>query len=59
MEVVSSHATGRSVWDVHEEIWQEEVGGKYLWHRLAKEEFGQDSYVKEFSGKGGVRLRLG
>ena len=28
------------------------------WYRLAKEEFGQERYVKEFGSKGEVRLRF-
>ena len=40
--------------------WQEEVGVKssLKWYRLAKDEFGQERYVKEFSSKGEVRFRL-
>ena len=46
--------------DVHEVVWQEEVGGKssLKWYRLAKEEFGQEMYVKEFGSKGEMRLRF-
>ena len=38
------------MWDVHEEGWQEEVGGKssFKWFRLAKEDFGLERYVKKF-----------
>ena len=45
---------------VHEEGWQREVGGKssFKWYRLAKEDFGQERYVKEFGSKGKVRLRF-
>ena len=48
------------MWDLHEEGWQEEVGGKssLKWYRLAKEDFGQEWYVKEFGCKGEVRLRF-
>ena len=46
------------MWDVHEEGWQDEVGEKssLKWYRLAKEDFGQEMYVKEFGSKGEVRL---
>ena len=45
-----SHATWRNyVRDLHEERWQEEVGGKssVKWYRLAKENFGEERYAKE------------
>ena len=42
--------------DVHEEGWQEEMGEK--WYRLAKEDFGQERYVKEFCNKGEVRVKF-
>ena len=45
--------------DVHEEGWRE-VGGKssLKWSRLAKQDFEQERYVKEFGSKGEVRLRI-
>ena len=61
LEVVGSRRTtlGNCVWNVHEERWQEEVGEKssLKWYWLAKEDFGQDSYVKEFGSNGEVRFR--
>ena len=47
------------MWDV-QEGWQEEVREKssLKWYRLAKEDFGQERYVKEFGSKGEVRLIL-
>ena len=60
LEVVGSCTTWRNCMrDVHEERWQEEVGEKFSlkWYRLAKEEFGQERYVREFGSKGEVRLR--
>ena len=46
--------------DVHEEGWQEEVGEKsnLKWYKLAEEDFGRESYVKEFGGKRSVRVRF-
>ena len=61
LEVVGSHATWKNcVRDVHEEGWQEEVGGKSSpkWHMLAKENFGHERYVKKFGSKGELRLRF-
>ena len=58
LKVVGSHATWRNCMrDVHEKGWQEEVAEKsshnwyrssHNWYRLAKEDFGQERYVKEF-----------
>ena len=61
LEVVGLRITWRNcVLDVHEEGWQEEVGGKssLKWYRLAKEDFGQERYAKKFGSKGEVRLRF-
>ena len=61
VEVVGSHATwGNCMWNVREEGLQEEVGEKssLKWYTLAKEDFGQDWYVKEFGSKGKVSLRI-
>ena len=61
LEVVGLHAAWRNCMrDVHEEGWQEEVGEKSSLkrYRLAEEDFGQESYVKEFGSKGEVRLRF-
>ena len=62
LEEVGSHTKWRNcVRDVHDEGWHEEVEEKssLKWYRLAKEEdFGQERYVKKFSSKGEVRLRL-
>ncbi len=43
------------MWDVNEEGSQEEVGEKSSLKWLAKEEFGQEKYVKIFGSKGEVR----
>ncbi len=61
LEVVDSCATLRNCErDVYEEGWQEEVVEKssLKWYWLAKEDFGQDRYVKEFGSMGEVRLRF-
>ena len=48
------------MWDVHEEGQQEEVGEKSCLkrYRLAKDDFGQEWYVKKFGSKGKVRQRF-
>ena len=39
--------------------WRNCVEDVHMWYRLAKEEFRQKRYVKEFGSKGDVRLYLG
>ena len=57
LEVVGSRATWRNyVCDIYEEGWQEgEIWSRVV--KLAKEDFGEERYVREFGGKGEVRFR--